>query len=149
MANDADNYRPLLTNQTNSHAWTTMITVKHNAVKLSTKLITSLNSKRYQPSSILIHWQNLYAPCSRRCTGRHELVNNGKNLRAYKQFDIKTTAQCIHTAMHSCLTSLTITKRLFTSLQWLHIFIHLLITNINTKPKRTICSTFWNLFSQS
>jgi hypothetical protein len=32
-----------------------------------------LNSKRYRPSSILIHRQNLYAPRSRRCNGRHEV----------------------------------------------------------------------------
>jgi hypothetical protein len=53
--NGTDNCRPLLTN--------------HNAVKQSTKLITSLNSKHYRPSGILIHRQNSYAPCSWWCTG--------------------------------------------------------------------------------
>jgi hypothetical protein len=44
----------------------------NNAVKRSTKLITSLHSERYRPSGVLVHRQNLYAPRSRWCTGRRE-----------------------------------------------------------------------------
>jgi hypothetical protein len=46
--------------------------MKHDAVKLSTKLTTSLNCKRYRTSGMLIHQQNPYASRSRRCTGRRE-----------------------------------------------------------------------------
>jgi hypothetical protein len=59
----------------NSHTWTALHAVKHNAVKRSTKLITFLHSERYRPSGISIHRQNSYAPCSRRCTGRREPIN--------------------------------------------------------------------------
>jgi hypothetical protein len=51
--------------------------VKHNAVKWSTKLITSLNSKCYRPSGILIHLKNSYVPRIRRCPGRREPVSKG------------------------------------------------------------------------
>jgi hypothetical protein len=45
------------------------------AVKLSTELITSLNSKRYQPSNILIH-----RPCTGPCEAqRRETVNKGND----------------------------------------------------------------------
>jgi hypothetical protein len=36
------------------------------------KLITSLHSKRYRPSGMLIHRQNLYVPRSKRRTRRRE-----------------------------------------------------------------------------
>jgi hypothetical protein len=36
------------------------------------KLFISLHSKYYRLSGKLIHWQNSYAPRSRRCTGRRE-----------------------------------------------------------------------------
>jgi hypothetical protein len=42
------------------------------------KLITSFHSKRYQPSGILIHRQNSYAPRDKQCTGRREAVNKVK-----------------------------------------------------------------------
>jgi hypothetical protein len=42
------------------------------------KLITSLHSKRYRPSGMLIHRQNLYAPRSKWRTGRREPVNKVK-----------------------------------------------------------------------
>jgi hypothetical protein len=59
--------------------------LKQNAAKQFTKLVTSLNSECVQPSSILIHQQNLYAPCSKRHICHHEAqscepVNKGKNL---------------------------------------------------------------------
>jgi hypothetical protein len=38
----------------------------------SPQLITSLHSKRYQPSAILIHQQNSYVPRGKQCPGRHE-----------------------------------------------------------------------------
>jgi hypothetical protein len=49
------------------------------------KLITSLHSKRYRPSGMLIHQQNSYAPQNKRRTGHHEvqsheLVNKDKKL---------------------------------------------------------------------
>jgi hypothetical protein len=55
------------------------------AVKRSTKLITSFNSKYYRPSGILIHQQNSYPPRRRRRAGRREAqsrepVDRGKNL---------------------------------------------------------------------
>jgi hypothetical protein len=56
----------------NCHSLTALLAVKHNAVKRSTELITSLHSKSYRPSGILIHRQNSYALRSRRRTGRHE-----------------------------------------------------------------------------
>jgi hypothetical protein len=37
-----------------------------------TKLISSLNSKRYWPSGIMINRKNSHAPHSQRCTGRWE-----------------------------------------------------------------------------
>jgi hypothetical protein len=63
---------------------TALLAMKHNAVKQSTKLITSLHSKHYWPSGILIHWQNSYAPCRRQYIGHHEAqcrkpANKGKN----------------------------------------------------------------------
>jgi hypothetical protein len=61
-----------------------LLAVKHNAVKQFTKLITSLNSKRYLPPGILIHRHNSYAPRSRRCTGRRQPANKGKNLPVYE-----------------------------------------------------------------
>jgi hypothetical protein len=78
-ANVADNCCPLLTN----HKQIPIHELKHNAVKQSTKLITPLNSKHYQPSGILLHQQNAYAPHSRWCTGCHEPVNKGKNLPVF------------------------------------------------------------------
>jgi hypothetical protein len=36
------------------------------------KLITSLHSKRYRPTSMLTHWQNSYAPSSKQSTGHRE-----------------------------------------------------------------------------
>jgi hypothetical protein len=36
------------------------------------KLITSLHSKRYRPSKMLIHRQNSYAPSGKQRTGRRE-----------------------------------------------------------------------------
>jgi hypothetical protein len=62
--------------------------VLHNAIKQSTKLITSLNFKRYGLSGILIHQQNSYATRSRQCTGRREAqsrepANKVKNLPVY------------------------------------------------------------------
>jgi hypothetical protein len=49
------------------------------------KLITSLCSKLYWPSGMLIHWQNFYAPCGKERTVRREVqsrgpVNKVKNL---------------------------------------------------------------------
>jgi hypothetical protein len=81
MTNGVDNCCLLLTNH-NCHACTALLAVKHNVVKLSTKLITSLNSKHYRPLGILIYRQNSYAPRGRRCTDRRGPVNKGKNLPA-------------------------------------------------------------------
>jgi hypothetical protein len=74
MANGADNCRPLLTN----HKFPRMNpaarreTQRHQAVH---KLITSLHSKRYLPSGILIHRQNSHAPRGKQHTGHREVVN--------------------------------------------------------------------------
>jgi hypothetical protein len=53
------------------------------------KLITSLHSKCYQPSGMLIHRQNLYVPRSKQCTGcyeaqSHEPVNKVKKKGLYR-----------------------------------------------------------------
>jgi hypothetical protein len=82
--NGVEYCRPLLTNHNKFPRMNLMLAVKHNTVNWFTKLITSLNSKRYQPSGILIHRQNSYAPLSQRCSGRREAqsrepVNECKN----------------------------------------------------------------------
>jgi hypothetical protein len=46
--------------------------MKQNVIRRFTKLITSLNSKRYQPSCILINRQNSDAPCSKQRTSHRE-----------------------------------------------------------------------------
>jgi hypothetical protein len=46
------------------------------------KLITSLHSKRYRPSSILIHRQNLRAPFRKQRTGRREAQSHVPGLRS-------------------------------------------------------------------
>jgi hypothetical protein len=80
-------------------AWTALLAVKHNAFKSSTELITSLNSKCYRPSGILIHRKSSYAPRNRRCVGRpeaqsHEAVNKIKNLPVL-QYDLIRGSYCI------------------------------------------------------
>jgi hypothetical protein len=40
------------------------------------KLIASFHSKRYRPSGMLIHQQNVYVPHDQQCTGCHELQNH-------------------------------------------------------------------------
>jgi hypothetical protein len=69
--------------------------MKRNAIKLSTELIASLNSKYYRPSGMLIHRQNSYSTRSRRCIGYREAqsrepVNNRKNLPVQIQNDKST-----------------------------------------------------------
>jgi hypothetical protein len=83
--------------------------VKHNAVKQSTKLIISFNSKRYCPSGILIHRQHLYAPHSRRCTGCREPVNKGKNSPVFANFTASQLNKNLHYQLpcqnHGCYIS--------------------------------------------
>jgi hypothetical protein len=60
----------------NSHAWTTIVSMKH---KLSSgPQDNSLNSKHYQPSGMLIHRQNLYAPRGKQWIGCCEPVKKVK-----------------------------------------------------------------------
>jgi hypothetical protein len=70
MADGADNYCPLLANNKLPHM---NHTARHETCcYMVHKIITSLNSKHYQPSGMLIHWQNSYAPRKKQWTGRHE-----------------------------------------------------------------------------
>jgi hypothetical protein len=43
------------------------------------KVRTSLHSERHRPSAMLIDWQNLYAPRSKRPTGRREAQSRAVN----------------------------------------------------------------------
>jgi hypothetical protein len=67
--------------------------VTHNAVRRSVKLITSLDSKRYRPSGILIHRQKSYASRSRWYTIRREaqslepLYKGKSSLYSEKNYD--------------------------------------------------------------
>jgi hypothetical protein len=75
--------------------------MKHNAVKWSTKLITSLKSKCYRSSGILIHWQNMYVTRSQMCTDHHkakskETVNKGLNLPVHTDHNLCSTCYAIH-----------------------------------------------------
>jgi hypothetical protein len=76
-ANGADNCCPQLTNhkqipthEPNCSPWNIMSSS-------DPQLLTSLYSKRYRPSGILIHRQNSYAPRSKRHTGRRETQSRG------------------------------------------------------------------------
>jgi hypothetical protein len=70
---------------TNSHIWTALLAVKHNAIRRSTKLVTSLNSKHYWPSGILIHWQNfvILATGGAPVTIKHRAVNQSTKVRIF------------------------------------------------------------------
>jgi hypothetical protein len=75
--------------------------MRHNVIKQSTKLITSLKSKRYRPSDILIQQQNLYAPHSQQCTSRQEAqssepVNKSKNLPVLLMSGFIWWVSCFH-----------------------------------------------------
>jgi hypothetical protein len=72
-----------------------LIVVKNNAIKQSTKLITSLNSKDYRPSGMINHRQNSYLTHNWWCTGHYEAhsrepVNNHKNFPVQIQKDKST-----------------------------------------------------------
>jgi hypothetical protein len=69
--------------------------MKNIAIKRTTKLITSLNSKHYRPLGMLSHRQNLYLTHSQwytvRCEAQsHEPVNSHKDLPVQMQKDKST-----------------------------------------------------------
>jgi hypothetical protein len=71
------------------------------------KIITSLHSKRYRPSGMLIDRQNSYAPCSRRCTGRRESKSREPVNKVKKLFVVfvreRFSKQCIvFVIVHNC-----------------------------------------------
>lgn len=87
----------------NSNAWTSLLTVQHNAAKQLTKLITFLNSKCYWPSDILIHQQNSDVPHSQLSISHHkvlscEMVKKGKNLPVHWTKDAKPKDKTISPA---------------------------------------------------
>jgi hypothetical protein len=80
-----------------SHSWHNinklpyMIHTAHRETKCHQtvhKLITSLNSKCYQPSCMLIHWQNSYVPCSQWHTNRRELTVKHRAIEAASKVKI-------------------------------------------------------------
>jgi hypothetical protein len=84
MANGADNCCILLKNHNSTARRETQ---RRQAVH---KLITSIHSKRYRPSGMLINRQNSYAPRGKRRTGRREPLNKVRKLcRIAEVVDLK------------------------------------------------------------